>query len=98
MSKQSLFVFAYITPKPEHFEDALSAVESIVDQTRAEAGCKQFSLYQALDHSCFYLFEEWVAQDALDSHYEQPYTKVVFEKYKDWLSCPPAIVKMNSVG
>ncbi|BDM83076.1 putative quinol monooxygenase [Acaryochloris marina] len=98
MSKQSLFVFACITPKPEHYVDALSAVESIVGQTRGEAGCKQFSLYQALNRSCFYLFEEWVTQDALDSHYEQPYTKAIFESYKNWLSCPPEILKMHVVG
>ncbi|MGR3279087.1 putative quinol monooxygenase [Acaryochloris marina NIES-2412] len=98
MSKQSLFVFACITPKPEHFEEALSTVESIVDQTLAEAGCKQFSVYQALDHSRFHLFEEWVTQEALDSHYEQPYIKAIFAKYENWLSCPPEIMKMNAVG
>ena len=98
MSEQSLFVFACITPKPEHFEEALSAVESIVGRTRAEAGCKQFLLYQALDRSCFYLFEEWTAQDALDSHYGQPYTKAIFEKYEDWLSHPPEIAKMKAVS
>ena len=97
MSPQSLFVFACITPKSEHFEDALSAVESIIDRTRAEAGCKNFSLYQALDRSCFYLFEEWITQEALNTHYEKPYTKAIFEKYKTWLACPPEIRKMNAV-
>lgn len=98
MSDRSLFVFACITPKPEYFEEALAAVESIVEQTRAEAGCKQFLLYQALDRSCFYLFEEWVAQTDLDSHYDRPYTKAVFEQYKTWLARPPEIAKMTAIS
>ena len=97
MANQSLFVFAHISPKPEHLSDARSAVLGIVDQTRSEPGCRQFHLNEGVDDGCFYLYEEWDSEVALAEHYEQPYTMAVFESYKKWLSQPVEVVKMKSV-
>ena len=97
MANQALFVFARISPKPEHLSDARSAVLGIVVQTRSEPGCRQFHLNEGINDRCLYLYEEWVSEAALAEHYEQPYTLSVFESYKKWLSKPVEVVKMKSV-
>ncbi len=95
MNHSSLFVFARITPKPEYLSDARSAVLGIVKQTQSEAGCRQFSLLEGLEDGCLYLYEEWESQVALTKHYQQPYTKAVFERYEQWLAQPVEVTKMR---
>ncbi|BDM83309.1 putative quinol monooxygenase [Acaryochloris marina] len=95
MNHSSLFVFARITPKPEYLSDARSAIFGIVSQTQSEPGCRQFSLLEGLDDGCLYLYEEWESQAALADHYQQPYTKSVFECYEQWLSQPVEVIKMR---
>lgn len=90
-----LFIFAEITPKPEHFEDAKQAILGILPQTRSESGCRSFNLFDGPDQDTLYLFEEWRDQDALDRHHAQPYTAAVFKSYQDWLSHPPRILPMH---
>lgn len=41
-----LSVFATIRPRPEHLPDAIAAIEGVVNDTRVEAGCIQFDLYE----------------------------------------------------
>jgi quinol monooxygenase YgiN len=93
-----LNIIAKISPKPEFFGDALSAVERIVSRTRAEEGCHRFDLYTAPDQSAFYLIESWKDQAALDFHYAQEYVTRVFAAYKDWLAEPPRIETLEAVG
>lgn len=93
----SLFIFAEITPKPEHFLDAQHAIIGILDDTRAEPGCRSFNLFEAPDHRSLYLFEEWENQAALDQHHGKPYTSAVFKAYETWLTEPPRILPLHGV-
>jgi len=93
-----LFVFAEITPKPQHLEDARDAIVGIIDQTRTEPGCKSFEVFDGLEAGSLYLFEEWHDQSALDAHYGQPYTAAVFASYEKWLQKPPTIHKLSRLG
>ena len=51
------YLFAEISPKPEHFEEARDAVMSIVQQTRDEPGCERFDLFENEAEHRLYLFE-----------------------------------------
>ena len=94
-----LSVFACITPKAEHFEDAKSAISAILDRTRSEHGCRLFMLHEDGERcGRLFLFEMWDDDAALQRHYEQPYTREVFAAYEDWLAEPVAITKMTPVG
>lgn len=88
-------IFAEITPKPEHFDEAREAVMSIVTPTREEPGCVSFTLLENEEEGRLYLFEEWRGEADLDAHYAKPYTAAVFKKYETWLQCAPAITKMQ---
>jgi len=94
MSENSLFVFARISPKEEHFEDAKNAILNILQQTREEPGCRQFELHENNIEKSLFLYEEWESELALEEHYQKPYTSEVFEKYKEWLASPVDVVKM----
>jgi len=93
MSKKNLFLIAKVLPKDEHFEDAKVALLDIIEQTLEEDGCIQFELYD--DKKNLYLYEEWIDESALAQHYEEPYTKVVFDKYQKWLAKPVEVMKME---
>lgn len=94
-----LIVFARITPKPEHLDEARRAVLDIVLQTRAEPGCRVFTVHDdqvSAEH--LYLYEIWDDEAALDAHYAQPYTRAVFARYEDWLALPVEITKLPGHG
>lgn len=95
MTKTSLFVFAKITPKLEYLSEARNAILGIIEQTRLESGCRQFVLHEGKEDDCLYLYEEWDDQATLAKHYDQPYTKAVFESYEQWLAVPVEVTKMT---
>ncbi len=95
MSGNSLFVFARISPKDENFEDAKKAILNILQETRAEPGCRQFELHENDEERSLFLYEEWENESALEAHYLKPYTAQVFEQYKQWLAAPVEVVKMR---
>ena len=95
MPKNSLFVFARISPKGEHFEDAKNAILNILQKTREEPGCFQFELHENNIEKSLFLYEEWASESALEEHYQKPYTSEVFENYKEWLASPVDVVKMS---
>lgn len=97
MTTTGLFVFARIQPKPQHFQDAKSAICEILEPTREEPGCQQFSLHEGQGDGCLYLYEAWRSEGDLASHYQQPYTKSVFERYENWLAQPVDVTRMSSV-
>ena len=94
----SLLIFAQIKPKPEHYDDAKTAIIGILAQTREEPGCHQFQLNEGLEDDCLYLYEEWQSQAALDDHYAQPYIVSVFDSYESWLAQPVNITKLTKVA
>ena len=92
-----LYLFAEITPKPEHLEDSRAAIEGITPQTLNEVGCHVFALLEGReDDARLFLFEIWKDSQALADHHEKPYTIAVFESYQSWLAEPVKITKMKT--
>ncbi|PHR28541.1 MAG: antibiotic biosynthesis monooxygenase [Desulfotalea sp.] len=91
------FIFAKITPKPKYFEVSKKAIKEIISQTRNESGCLEFALHEDGVGS-LYLYEEWIADNALALHHKMDYTKAVFEAYTDWLATPPEISKLMKLA
>lgn len=93
-----LSIIAKITPKPEHFIAAKTAIQNIVAETNEEAGCRTFRLLEDPKTQCLHLYEEWDDSAALDAHYSKPYTREVFAAYENWLAVPVEIVKLNRIA
>lgn len=90
MTRQ-LNLIARVTPQPRHRDAARAALCAIVPQTRAEPGCIEFRVSESEAEGCFYLYEEWINEEALESHYQQDYTRRVFASYDQWLAKPVEI-------
>lgn len=96
-SKPKLFLFAEIQIKPEHFEDAKSALDALVPLTLNEPGCHIFSAFISKDRSnTLHLFECFDDEEALRAHYAQDYTAEVFKKYETWLAAPVDVTRMSA--
>lgn len=91
-------IFATITPKPEHYEQAKSAIKSILQDTRSESGCIQFDVHSDLENTRIFLYEQWADEKALQDHYQQAYTKHVFKCYETWLAQPVDIKPLTLLG
>lgn len=88
-------IFATIHPMPQHFDDAKTAIQSIIPVTLAEAGCEVFELFEAADGSRrLHLWERFSDEAALAFHHQQPYTRQVFDAYKEWLAEPVSIQRL----
>jgi quinol monooxygenase YgiN len=60
-----------------------------VQHSRPEAGCKAFHIHSVNDQATtFVLYERWTTQEALDFHFEQWYTKELFQEFKEVLHTP----------
>lgn len=92
-----LNVIAKIKPHTENLGAARNAICAIVDRTRAEPGCVTFRLSENAKDGSLHLYEEWRDEAALEAHHQQPYTKAVFEAYKDWLVEEPDIIHLRPV-
>lgn len=93
----TLFGFAKITPKTEHYDDAQSAILAIVAETRAESGCVEFTVLADADQGHIFLFEKWQNEDALTKHHGKSYTKAVMDRYDDWLAEPLRFETMTKI-
>ena len=92
-----LCIFATITPRQEHLEDARQAIVDIVPQTLEEPGCRTFRLLEG-DGNLLRLYEEWDDEAALEAHYAKDYTKAVFAAYENWLAEPVDIIRLRRVA
>lgn len=97
MSRNTLFVFAKISPKAAHLEDARAALLAMLPATHAEPGCLQFELHSSPDDGCLYLYEEWVDRQALDDHHRQPHTEAVVAQFEQWLAVPTEVTLLHRV-
>jgi len=87
-------ILAEITPKPEFFADAETAILSIVQKTRDEPGCRRFEVYTSEARETLFLVERWDGKDAYDFHHAQPYVNEIFKRYEGWLAKEPRIIPL----
>lgn len=92
-----LNVIARIAPHPAHYDEARDAICEIIEQTLAEPGCIEFRLSENTQDGTLHLYEEWRDEAALASHHDRPYTKAVFEAYREWLAEEPQILHLRPV-
>jgi len=97
MSDSNTFVFAKITPKKEHFEQAKDELLGILEATRNEDGCIQFDLFMSDCGRYIHIFEEWQSKAALDNHHQEEHTQLVAQKFEHWLAAPTEVTLMEKL-
>lgn len=96
---KSIVLWIKITPKPEFFEDAKEAILKVIPHALEDDGCKCFSLHESAveDDRSFYLYEIFDSQDAYNRYALQPFSLKIRESFKQWLACPPSLIKLSKV-
>lgn len=92
-----LSVFATIHPKPDCLDEARDAIVGIIADTRAEAGCRHFTLHENAERGLLHLMEIWADRSAFEAHHAQPYTREVFARYEHLLAAPVELTFMQPV-
>ncbi|GHB70578.1 hypothetical protein GCM10008107_20030 [Psychrosphaera saromensis] len=91
-------IVAFITPKPEFYQQCRQKIKDVVPITRAEDGCIRFEIYEDDSTKQLVFVETFSDQQALDEHYAKPYVLPIFEFYKVALQREPEIHKLSLIS
>ena len=74
-----LTVVATIKARNDTAEEVRARLSRLVEPTRKEKGCVEYTLYQDNDNpSVFIFYENWESQTDLDAHMKSPHFKECF--------------------
>ena len=98
MSK-NLTVVAHIRAKAGYEEQVREALLSLIEPTRAEAGCVNYELHCSLeDAALFFFYENWVSRAAWEEHLQMPHLLALQAKAGELLAEAPGITLWESIG
>lgn len=92
MSNQQVTVTARLKVKPGLEAQFQHEFQPVIALTLAEDGCINYDLHQSVeDPSLFLLHENWVSQEILEQHLQQPYIQALGAKSEEFLLEPPEV-------
>lgn len=84
---EEVVVIAIIEAKDSAVELVKQAAETLIPKSRADEGCKQYKLHQALDNpASFTFYEIWESQASLDKHNEAAHLKEFIQAIEEHCS------------
>lgn len=94
----SIYIFASLTPKPEHVADVEVELRRMVEATRAEPGNRRYDLLRRADGKPgFHLYETYVDEAAVQAHRDSEHYAALGAKVGDWLAEPPDVKLLTGV-
>ncbi|MCX5071131.1 antibiotic biosynthesis monooxygenase [Streptomyces sp. NBC_00513] len=100
MSPQShpLVALARVRAKPERREALREVLSALVEPSRAETGCFDYTLFELLEElGTFYVRETWADQEALDYHMATPHFQAFAARFADLLAEPIRLIPLREV-
>jgi quinol monooxygenase YgiN len=98
MSEQAITVIAKIVAKPDQIDTVKHELQSLIEPTRAEAGCIDYILHQHTENPAVFVFyENWTRQQALDEHLQKPHLTAFAAKAEALLAEPLDIQILTKV-
>ena len=89
MKRPSCTIVGTVVAKPEKREVLLKILASFVAPTRTESGCVNYDFHcDAEDPNIFIFYENFVNQQALDTHLAMPYLKPLIDRTDELLAEP----------
>jgi quinol monooxygenase YgiN len=80
MNEEKIVLVARLKVKVEMVETAKQAALDLVSPSRAEAGCINYDVHQAIDDETVFVWHEtWKNKAALDEHFDTPEFKAFFK-------------------
>lgn len=87
------YVLARITVKPEAASATRGVLTELVTQSRLEAGCVSYELYQHADSPhVFQTVEQWRDKASADAHMATPHVGAAIAAASALFAAPPEIV------
>lgn len=91
-ARPTIRIVARVRARPDAMETMRALLESIVEPTRAEAGCLRYELLQDRETPFeFLLVQEWRSDRAYDEHLEQPHMLEAYGRLDPLLAGMPEI-------
>lgn len=80
MSDEKIVLVARLKVKEDAVEEAKAAALAIVADSRAEEGCINYDIHQAIDDPTVFVWHEtWKSKAAIDEHFQTPFFQSFFE-------------------
>ncbi len=90
---------ARLKVKDNAIEEAKQAALKIVADSRAEAGCVNYDIHQAIDDPTVFIWHEtWKGKAAIDEHFETAFFKEFFAAVENFAAEPPQITLTKMIS
>lgn len=94
----SIYLFASLTPQPEHAADLEAELRRMVSASRAEPGNRRYDLLRRTDGAPgFHVYEIYVDEAAVQAHRESAHYLAFRAKVGAWLAEPPDVKVLTGV-
>lgn len=95
---EKLYTVAVLKAQTGKFDQLVTVLEELAQQTRQEAGALQYGFYRNLEEPNTILsFEEWQDADVEAAHWKTPHLTSAIEKFKDILDGEPVVYKSHQI-
>ena len=92
MKKLGCTIIGTVVAKPEKRAELLKILTSFVTPTRTEPGCINYDFHcDVEDPNVFVFYENFVSQQALDTHLAMPYLQPLIDRTDELLAKPVSI-------
>ncbi len=92
-------VIAQILAKEGKEDATRQELMGLLEPTRAEKGCINYDLHQAMDNKALFIFyENWESKEDLEQHLGTPHLRDFLTKTEDLLAQPVAITLLEKIG
>lgn len=90
--------FATLVARPDTVDATREALASLVEPTRAEAGCEHYELFQSADEPArFQTVERWASAEAMQAHLGSEHMTAAFAVVPALLGAEPVIQTFEKV-
>ena len=91
--------FATLIARPDTIDATRDALASLVEPSRAEAGCEHYELFQSADEPTrFQTVERWASAEAVQAHLGSEHVQAAFAAAPDLLGAEPVIQTFEKVA
>jgi quinol monooxygenase YgiN len=99
MSNEKIVLVAHLKVREDAVEETKKVALEIVADSRAEAGCLNYDVHQAIeDPSTFIWHETWKNKAAVEDHFETPFFKKFAAAVETLAVEPPQIILTKMIS
>ncbi|WP_432037449.1 putative quinol monooxygenase [Streptomyces cucumeris] len=91
-----IIALARVRARPSQREPLRHALSQLVEPSRAEPGCFDYTLFELEEEpGTFYVRETWADQEALDTHMSTPHFQAFAARFDELLAEPIRLIRLR---